>query len=83
MLEVHDTPIKLSLMDVKFILSMKAKGLRVNLNKETSNMNYLYNKYYDKKGRLSIVMLENQIKKDINYGNDFKVHFVPFVLDAF
>ena len=36
----------------------------------------------DKKGQLPLVMLENQIREDKECGNDFKVHFVLFVLGA-
>ena len=39
-------------------------------------------KYYDKNGRLPLVMLENQIMEDKEGGNDFKVRFVLFVLGA-
>ena len=37
---------------------------------------------YDKKGQLLLVMLENQIIEDIEDENNFKVHFVLFVLGA-
>ena len=39
-------------------------------------------KYCDKKGRFSLVMLENQIREDKEGGNDFKVRFVLFMLGA-
>ena len=39
-------------------------------------------KYCNKKGQLSLVMLENQIREDKEGGNNFKVHFVLFVLGA-
>ena len=39
-------------------------------------------KYYDKNGRLPLVMLENQIMEDKEGGNNFKVRFVLFVLGA-
>ena len=32
--------------------------------------------------RLSLVMLEKQIKEDIDNGDEFKVHFVLFMLGA-
>ena len=34
------------------------------MNKYISNKNDLCNKYYNKKGQLSLIILENQIKKD-------------------
>ena len=64
MLELYNTCIKLSSIDVEFIM-----GLRVK-------------KYCDKKRRLPLVMLENEIKEDKESRNDFKVHFVLFVLGA-
>lgn len=52
------------------------------MNKDISNKNDLCNKYCDKNKRLPLLMLENQIKEDIDGGNDFKVCFVLFVLSA-
>ena len=39
-------------------------------------------KYCNKKGQLSLVMLENQIREDKEGRNDLKVCFVLFVLGA-
>ena len=36
MLEVHNTSVKLSPMDVEFILYLKVKGLRIDMKKEIS-----------------------------------------------
>ena len=69
-------------MDVEFILGLKAKGLRIDMNKNINNKNDLCDKYCDKNGRLPLVMLENQIRENINVDNDFKVFFVLFVLGA-
>ena len=67
-------------MDVEFILGLKEKGLIIDMNTNISNENDLCGKYYDKKGCLPLVILENQIMEDINGSNDFKVRFVLFVL---
>ena len=67
-------------MDVEFILGLKAKGLRIDMNKNINNKNDLSDKYCDKNGRLPLVMLENQIRENIDVDNDFKVLFVLFVL---
>ena len=79
-LEVYNTYIKFLEMDVEFILGLKEKGLIIDMNTNISNENDLCGKYYDKKGRLPLVILENQIREDINGSNDFKVRFVLFVL---
>ena len=50
------------------------------MNKNINNKNDLWGQYCDKKGRLPLVMLENQIRENIDGGNDFKVRFVLFVL---
>ena len=82
MLELYNTCIKLSLIDVEFIMGLRARGLKIDINKDISNKNDLFKKCYDKNGRLSLLMLENQIKEDKKGGNDFKVRFVLFVLGA-
>ena len=82
MLEVYNTCIKLSSFDVEFIMGLRARGLKIGMNKYVSHNNDLCKKYCDKKGRLPLVMLENQIREDKEGGNDFKVHFVLFVLGA-
>lgn len=58
-LEVYNTCIKLSPIDVKFIIGLKAKGLKIDMNKNISNKKYLCNKYCDKK--MAIVI--NYIRK--------------------
>ena len=82
MLELYNTCIKLSSIDVEFIIGLRARGLKIDMNKDVSNKNDLCKKYCDKKGRLPLVMLENQIREDKEGENDFKVHFVLFVLGA-
>ena len=82
MLELYNTCIKLSSIDVEFIMGLKAKGLKIDMNKDVSHKNDLCKKYCDKKGRSSLVMLENLIREDKEGGNDFKVCFVLFVLGA-
>ena len=82
MLELYNTCIKLSSIDVEFIMGLKAKGLKIDMNKDVSHKNDLCKKYCDKKGWLSLVMLENQIREDKEGGNVFKVRFVLFVLGA-
>ena len=82
MLELYNTCIKLSSVDVEFIMGLRARGLKIGMNKDVSHNNDLCKKYCDKKGRLPLVMLENQIREDKEGGNDFKVRFVLFVLGA-
>ena len=82
MLELYNTCIKLSSIDVEFIMGLRARGLKIDMNKDVSNKNDLCKKYCHKKGRLPLVMLENQIREYKEGGNDFKVHFVLFVLGA-
>lgn len=65
-------------MDMKFILGLKVKGLR--MNNDNIFKNDLCNKYCDKKGPLPLIMLEIQIKEDIDGGDEFKVCFILFVL---
>ena len=48
------------------------------MNKYISNKNELCNKYCDKKGQLTLVMLENPIRDNRYGGNDFK--FVLYYL---
>ena len=81
MLELNNTCIKLSSIDVEFIMGLRARGLKIGMNKDVSHRNNLCKKYCDKKGRLPFVMLENQIREDKG-GNDFNVRFVLFVLGA-
>ena len=49
MLGVYNISILLSPMDVEFILHLKAKGLKIDMNKYISNRTNLYNKYCNKK----------------------------------
>ena len=72
MLELYNTCIKLSSIDVEFIIGLRARGLKIDMNKDVSNKNDLCKKYCHKKGRLPLVMLENQIREDKEGGNDFK-----------
>ena len=76
MLELYNTCIKLSSIDVEFIIGLRARGLKIGMNKDVSHRNDLCKKYCDKKGRLPLVMLENQIREDKQGGNNFKVCFV-------
>ena len=69
-------------MDVELILGLKAKGVEVDIERCTSKRNDLYNMYCDGKGKLSLLMLENQIRKDRGCVNEFKICFVLFVVDA-
>ena len=82
MLEVYNTCIELSPIDVEFIMGLRARGLKIDMNKDVINNNNLCKKYYDKKGWLPLVMFENQIREDREGENDFKVRFVLFVLGA-
>ncbi|XP_059598878.1 uncharacterized protein LOC109121391 isoform X2 [Vitis vinifera] len=82
MLQLYNTCIKLSPIDVEFIMGLRARGLKIGMNKDVGHKNDLCKKYCDKKGRLPLVMLENQIREDKEGGNDFKVRFVLFVLGA-
>ena len=82
MLELYNNYLKLSSIDVEFIMGLRARGLKIGMNKDVSHANDLCKKYCDKKGRLPLVMLENQIRNDKEGGNNFKVHFVLFVLGA-
>ena len=63
-------------------MGLRARGLKIDMNKDVSNKNDLCKKYCDKKGQLSLVMLENQIREDKEGRNDLKVCFVLFVLGA-
>ncbi|XP_059596623.1 uncharacterized protein LOC132254630 [Vitis vinifera] len=80
--DLYNTCIKLSLIDVEFIMGLRARGFKIGMNKDVGHKNDLCKKYCDKKGRLPLVMLENQIREDKEGGNDFKVRFVLFVLGA-
>ena len=82
MLELYNTCIQLSSIDVEFIKRLRTRWLKIDMNKDVSNKNDLCKKYCDKKGQLSLVMLENQIREDKEGRNDFKVCFVLFVLGA-
>ena len=82
MLQLYNTCIKLSPIDVEFIMGLRARGFKIGMNKDVGHKNDLCKKYCDKKGRLPLVMLENQIREDKEGGNDFKVRFVLFVLGA-
>ena len=44
MLEVYNTCIKLSPFDVEFIMGLRAKGLKIDMNKDVSNKNDLCKK---------------------------------------
>ena len=55
MLKVYNTCIKLSPIDVKFLIGLKAKGLKTDI----SNKNDLCNKYYNKK----MIVVINYIRK--------------------
>ena len=44
MLEVYNTCIKLSSIDVEFIMGLRAKGLKIDINKDVSNKNDLCKK---------------------------------------
>ena len=81
-LSVHNTSIKLSPMDVELILGLKAKGVEVDIERCTNKQIDLYNMYCDGKGKLSLLMLENQIWQEKDYGDEFKIRFVLFVLGA-
>ena len=50
MLELYNTCIKLSTIDVEFIMGLKARGLKIGMNKDVSHKNNLCKKYCDKKG---------------------------------
>ena len=52
MLELHSTYIKLLSIDVEFILGLKVKGLRIDMNNDNVIKKDLCNKYCDKKGQL-------------------------------
>ena len=81
-LKVYKTCIKLSPIDVEFIMELKARELKIDINKYISNKNDLFNKYCDKNELLSLVVLENQIREDREGGNDFKVRFLLLVLSV-
>ena len=82
MLELYNTCIKLSSIDVELIMGLRARGLKIDMNKDVRNKNDLSKNYCDKKGQLPLVMFENQIRENKECGNDFKVRFVLFVLGA-
>ena len=44
MLEVYNTCIKLSLIDAEFIMGLRARGLKIGMNKDVSHKNDLYRK---------------------------------------
>ena len=50
MLELYNTCIKLSSIDVEFIMGLRARGLKIDINKDVSDKNDLCKKYCDKKG---------------------------------
>ena len=50
MLEVYNTCIKLSPIDVEFIMRLRARGLKIDMNKDVINNNNLCKNYYDNKG---------------------------------
>ena len=66
-------------MDVELILCLKAKGVEVDIERCTSKLNDLYNMYCDGKGKLPLLMLENQIRQENECGDEFKICFVLFV----
>lgn len=72
----------MSPIDVEFIMELKARELKIDVNKYISNKNDLFNKYCDKNELLSLVVLENQIREDREGGNDFKVRFLLLVLSV-
>lgn len=72
----------MSPIDVEFIMELKARELKIDINKYISNKNDLFNKYCDKNELLSLVVLENQIREDREGGNDFKVRFLLLVLSV-
>ena len=63
-------------------MELKARELKIDINKYISNKNDLFNKYCDKNELLSLVVLENQIREDREGGNDFKVRFLLLVLSV-
>ena len=63
-------------------MELKARELKIDINKYSSNKNDLFNKYCDKNELLSLVVLENQIREDREGGNDFKVRFLLLVLSV-
>ena len=75
---MHNTSIKLSPIDIELILGLKTKGVEVDIEKCTSKRIDLYNMYCDGKGKLSLLMLENQIWQEKDYGDEFKIHFILF-----
>ena len=83
MLKLYNTYVKLSSIDVEFTMGLRARGLKINMNKDVINKNDLCKKkYYDQKGQLPLVMLDNQIRKNRKGGNYFKARFLLFVLGA-
>ena len=55
MLEVYNTCIKLSLIDAEFIMGLRARGLKINMNKDVINKNDLCKKKFcDKKRAITI-----------------------------
>ena len=49
MLELCTTCIKLSSIDVELIMGLRARWLKIDMNKDVSNKNDLCKKYCDKK----------------------------------
>ena len=81
MLELYNTCIKLFSIDVEFIMGLRTRGLKIDVNKDVSNKNYLCKKYCDKKGQLPLVVLENQIKevKKVETISKFVLYYLCWV----
>ena len=59
MLEVYNTSIKLFPIDIELIKWLRARGLKIDMNKYVSNKNDLCEKYSDKKRAIVI----NDVRK--------------------
>ena len=67
-------------MNVELILSLKAKRVEVDIERCTSKWIDLYNMYCDGKGKLPLLMLENQIRQEKDCGDEFKKFVLYYLL---
>ena len=69
--------------NIKEIKLKLQQELSNNLSNQcTSKWNDLYNMYCDGKGKLPLLMLENQIRQEKECGDEFKIRFALFFLGA-
>lgn len=73
-LEVYNTLYKIVFNGHRIYFRFEGKMIENWYEQRYCNKNNLCNKYCDKNGWLPLVILGNQIKEDIDNGNDIKVY---------